>query len=521
MTTNKSPNHCVSCPAISRRTFLASGCAACAAGMGLLATRRAVYAQTEQPLRLRVVYALHAEVQPVPDWPNIGFDFRPMMRKIESALTEAMPRTEFLFSQAANEEQAAQLLAEDATQNVSGYVVVQMNCWNRVVQPLVASGKPVLYADFLFAGSGGFLVYTAAFLRTETPNLGFIASSRMDDFVQCVKCFEKIRDGAPASDFGKLVAQARIASTAKAGDLSCTQDPVDVLSPAEWRERIRETKIIAFMDEQAREAPPILGISVQYLPFAELNEAWQNADRDEARNIVARWKSEAQRIEDVPEDVLVDSAAMYLAERAILQRHNANAITINCLGGFYGNHIHAYPCMGFFELNNQGLIGACECDLRSTATMVAMTTLTKGRPGYISDPVMDTARRQIIYAHCVSTNRVFGPQGSTNAYEILTHSEDRKGASVRSVLPTGYMTTTLQVSPETKEILFHQAKAVGNDPEDRACRTKLCAEPIGDFEKLFREWDRWGWHRVTFYGDLKESVFALAEAEGWKIVEEA
>jgi hypothetical protein len=23
-------------------------------------------------------------------------------------------------------------------------------------------------------------------------------------------------------------------------------------------------------------------------------------------------------------------------------------------------------------------------------------------------------------------------------------------------------------------------------------------------EKLFREWDRWGWHRVTFYGDLKE-----------------
>ena len=28
-------------------------------------------------------------------------------------------------------------------------------------------------------------------------------------------------------------------------------------------------------------------------------------------------------------------------------KHNANAITVNCLGGFYGNCIHAYPCLGF------------------------------------------------------------------------------------------------------------------------------------------------------------------------------
>ena len=36
-----------------------------------------------------------------------------------------------------------------------------------------------------------------------------------------------------------------------------------------------------------------------------------------------------------------------------------------------------------------------------------------------------------------------------------------------------------------------------------------------------REWDRWGWHRVTFYGDLKEPVYALADTIGWKITEEA
>ena len=212
---------------------------------------------------------------------------------------------------------------------------------------------------------------------------------------------------------------------------------------------------------------------------------------------------------------------MYLAQKAVMKKHGANAITIDCLGGFYGGHIHAYPCLGFHELSNEGLIGACECDVRSTATMVAMTTLTQGRPGYISDPVIDTAKRQIIYAHCVASNRVFGPGGPANPFEILTHSEDRQGASVRSIFPLGYLTSSLEVSRDRKEILFHRAKAVANDPDDRACRTKLGAEPLGDIEKLFGAWDQWGWHRVTYYGDLKEPVCALAEAIGWKVVEEA
>jgi hypothetical protein len=88
-------------------------------------------------------------------------------------------------------------------------------------------------------------------------------------------------------------------------------------------------------------------------------------------------------------------------------------------------------------------------------------------------------------------------------------------------MPIGYLTTTLKTDNDRKEIVFHQAKAVDNDPDDRACRTKLCAEPIGDIEKLFTQWDQWGWHRVTFYGDMREQVYGLADAIGWKVVKEA
>jgi hypothetical protein len=46
--------------------------------------------------------------------------------------------------------------------------------------------------------------------------------------------------------------------------------------------------------------------------------------------------------------------------------------------------------------------------------------------------------------------------------KIRSHSEDRKGASMRSLLPLGRMTTTLQIDPARKEILIHQGRSVAN-----------------------------------------------------------
>ena len=75
---------------------------------------------------------------------------------------------EFVTALANGEEQAKKILEADGTAGgIDGYLVYQMNCWNRVVQTMATSGKPVLYADFQYGGSGGFLVYTAGFLRAH------------------------------------------------------------------------------------------------------------------------------------------------------------------------------------------------------------------------------------------------------------------------------------------------------------------------------------------------------------------
>ena len=513
------------CCQVNRRRFLAAGCAACAGAATLaLTTRPARATQASDKLRLRIIYAKHEDTNAQPDWPHKGFDFNPVMKRVEAQLKQQCPDFEFVTSTATGADQAKAIIDADKTGNIDGYVVYQLNCWNPVVQTAAASGKPVLYADFQYGGSGGFLVYTAGFLRANAPNVGFVASSRIEDQVEAVKCFAVLKTGGSAQDFVAATQRVRHDRTAPADTAACLEDKLAALSPEECLRKMKESRIVEVEEGWGKLGPMIkqeMGIDFVSVKFQELNAAWEAADKDQSREIADKWEKTAKKIVGVSRATLETCAAMYLGEKAVLKKYNANAITINCLGGFYGNHIHAYPCLGFHELLNEGLIGACECDIRSTATMVVLTAMTQGRPGFISDPVIDTAKRQIIYAHCVASNRAFGPAGEANEFEILTHSEDRQGASLRSMLPVGYMTTTVEFAPERKEILFHQGKSVESVVDDRACRTKLAVDPVGDLEKLFTEWDRWGWHRVTCYGDLKEPIFALADAMGWKVTQEA
>jgi len=175
MKNEKRPTLCAGCP-LSRRRFIAT---ASAGALGTLATAGLFQGCGKAAkTRIRVVYALHAVVQPGPDWPNVGFDFQPVMDGITGTLTESFPNWDLATSMAKGPEEAEKILAADAAAPMDGYIVCQLNCWNRVVQTVAASGKPTLYVDFPYGGSGGFLVYTADYKRQKTSNLGFVASSR-------------------------------------------------------------------------------------------------------------------------------------------------------------------------------------------------------------------------------------------------------------------------------------------------------------------------------------------------------
>lgn len=518
---------CGGCP-LSRRAFLA-GCAACAGGATLdLVSGKTVTAapaasevKAAKP-RVRLVFSHTPSTGPI--WPNIGYDFEPPKKRIREKLGQLCPNIEFLPVTLQNADQAKKLLEEDKSKDIDGYLVVLMSCWVGVPQAIAASGKPTIFADDLYAGSGEFLIAYSAARRQNRP-VGGISSSRIEDLADAARCFEILKKpGGTPQAFVEAVVASRKRNTKPAGDLTCTPDPVKAIDPADCLAKLRECTILSVgggWGATAQAIQQLFGTKVVRLEFQDLNQCYQKVDPAQARQWADRWIREAEKVIEPSRETIEKSATMYLAMKDLLAKHHARAITINCLGGFYGGHLAAYPCLGYCQMNSDGsFVGACEADLTSTLTMLILTNLV-GRPGYISDPVIDTSKNQIIYAHCVAPFKVFGPAGPSNPFHIRNHSEDRKGASIRSLMPLGYMTTTIEFHPNRKEVIFHQGKSVENVDEDKACRTKLAVEVKGDIDKLLREWDQWGWHRVTAYGDLREPVFAMAKALGMKVIEEA
>jgi hypothetical protein len=509
---------CAGCR-MTRRSFLGA-CAAAGAGAFSLDASSAEPAEQAGKAKVRLVFTHVPSTGPV--WPNIGYDFDGRKKELGEKLAKALPEIEFLPVTAMNGDEAKRILEGD--KEVDGYLVYTVGIWSGAPQVIAAAGRPTLIVDDLYGGSGEFLIAYASARRAGQKVAG-VSSSRFRDVVDAARCFGMLRRGATADDFVVACSEKRKKGTPRAGVMACKADSVKAIDVAECIQKLRGKRLLAVgggwgMPESGKAVESATGIQVIPIEFAELHSAYERADADEARRWADAWSKAAEKVLEPSAEDLRDCGAMYVAMLEILKKHEAQGITINCLGGFYGGHLKAYPCLGFTEMNDHGVVGGCEGDIKSAVTMLTIGTLT-GRPGFISDPVIDTSQDQIIYAHCVAPTMVFGPEGMKNPYHLRSHSEDRKGAVVRSLMPQGYMTTTLEIDCASKQILLHQGKAVDNIDDDKACRSKLAVEVQGDMDKLLTYWDQWGWHRVTYYGDLKGQVQELAKALGMTVIEEA
>jgi hypothetical protein len=468
---------------VSRRRFIGA-CSVCTAGIFFapgLSAQSFLYPSNMPKLparkaKVRIIYAYPDPAYPI--WPNIHYDFDGHIKEIQQILATGCPDIDLLSctTMSGTVEEGKKILTMD--QNVDGYVVYLAGClWGDLTETIAASGKPTIIADNLFAGSGEFLTSYAAVKRLGYSVLA-VSSSNPKDLVDAVNCFSCI---------GKL----------------------------------KDSTVLVVGGDIDTSIEKVYGTKVLQIKFDEINDIYRNIKQKDAEAVADKWISESEKVIEPPKEEIVKAAGIYLSMVKLLENYNAQAITINCLGGIYsGEMVEAYPCLGFMQLDNDGLVGACEADQRSTMTKLLMTYLS-GRPGFISDPVIDTSKNQIIYAHCVGPTRVFGPKGPANPYHIRNHSEDRKGACNRSLFPLGEMTTTIMFDHGKKQIIFHQGISVENVDEDKACRTKLAVEVKGDINKLLNYWDQWSWHRVTFFGDLKKPVYNIAALMGFEVVEEA
>jgi hypothetical protein len=356
-----------------------------------------------------------------------------------------------------------------------------------LLRPLVESGKPTLMFARPYAGHDW--THAAAYMQ-KGMKLDLIASSDFEELDAYVPLFGTIH-------------------------------------------HLRHSKVLLVAPPAAR--PKAEGYTQQfgtafaYPTYLDLKAAHEAADVEKARKLGDEFIQAASRVVEPGREEIIDSVRLYLALEKVLEQEKANAIAIDCLGGFARKELPAYPCIGFSKLNDAGLYGCCECDLESAMTQLLVTSFS-GKPGFISDPVFDTSRSEVIHAHCMATTRMQGIGGPASPYLVRTHLEDHKGVSMQVLAPGGDAVTVARFA-NPKMFMLSTGEALGNVDDERGCRTKIRTR-VKDARKLLQGWGaavntgpgmpgtRDLLHRVVFYGDHTGQIERLGRLTGFQIVRE-
>jgi len=452
---------------VSRRCFLQSAAASAVSWSALvgLAERLAAATATPPPglaskVRVGIIYLGHER----PGWPTSRVDLAAEVKRYEAELAKLTPRlADVEFVDAGLVRDAQQLAAaRERFRDVDGILVLHLTMGiGAQLASLMETDQPMVLFSLPYTGHEW---HTIASWQRLGKRIEAYPTSRFEDLLLALRPFRALH----------RLREARI--------LHVNYGPAD---PAYCR---------AIKDK--------FGTDIQNVGLEELQRAYETADQSAALADCRRWIREARQIVEPTREEILQGSRMYIALRDLLAQHGAVLVTMNCLGMNLIGRNMGYPCLAFARLNNMGLGGICEADLKSSMTHLIFSFLV-GRPGFVTDPVLDLATSSIIHAHCVAATQMEGPDRPAAPYQIRSHLEDGRGASLQVKLPVG-RTISMARLIGTDKLLFATGEAVDSPFVEYGCRTKLVMK-VQHVERFLENWSC-GLHRVVFYGDHTQDI---------------
>ena len=471
---------------VSRRSFLGAS-AALGAALPVAAADRSGAVASPEPAVVKKLYL----ARPSAGWPRPDIDWEAEIRQIDAQLAGLEARypgcVRFTGGEFLRNEPDTAAWAAAAT---DADIVLAFNLSTGVypmLKKLVDADLPVTLFSLPYMGHDW--THAAAFQQMG-KKMEVIASSAFSDLEPCLPLFQTVRH--------------------------LKKSKVLLMSPA-----ARHPKADGYTRQ--------FGTAFAFPDYLELKALYEAEDIPRAEGAARTFTQAALRVVEPSGQEITDSLRLYHAIQKLMAREQANAIAIDCLGGFGRKDLPAYPCVAFSKLNDAGLYGVCECDLESTMTQLLITSFSRV-PGFVSDPVFDTSRNEVIHAHCVAATRLAGLERAPSPYLIRSHLEDYKGVAME-VLPPASGVVTVARFADARRMLISTGEVIGNVDDPNGCRTKIRTR-VTDARKFLHGYAaaRTGdgkmpgtrdlLHRVVFYGDYLRETEALGRLLGFEVIHE-
>jgi hypothetical protein len=306
------------------------------------------------------------------------------------------------------------------------------------------------------------------------------------------------------------------------------QPGVYVVSSLEWsavedglrmvraKRMFEETRVLWIQGTQRNETVlDRLGTKVRAIPRNTFNELFDKMPvNEEVKDVATSFRKHAKRVIEPSWQDSLNSARVYTTAKRLLNDEKANALSMDCLGMVSAKLVPTPPCGAWTLLQDIGVTCGCEADLFG-ATSLMLTSYLLDRPGYMNDPVAETAKNLLVASHCVSGTRLNGFSQKPAPYILRSHSESGLGISVQVLWPVGAPVSLIRFQ-DANQLILDTGTVVSNvnTPPAGGCRTsvEIKMDNIEDCRDVL------GFHQVVTLGNHRRAVEAFCQLYGIKVI---
>ena len=241
---------------------------------------------------------------------------------------------------------------------------------------------------------------------------------------------------------------------------------------------------------------------VDIINMSEFERLVENADEGIAQEFANLIKGRVKF--EIGSEKLLEVGKIYAAIRGLYARYDATAI--NCFPYLVEHRVT--PCLALARLNEEGLIAACEADLRALFSMMLTKELT-GYSGWIAN-VNHVEGSTVTMSHCtIALNMIRNPR-------VLTHFESGYPYGLTGELIFNEV-TGISVSSDFRRMGVFTAKVVNSGlMSNNMCRTQAVLNLGVDASRVVKlaPYN----HHVIVPGDITRELEVIASVLGMEYV---
>ena len=254
------------------------------------------------------------------------------------------------------------------------------------------------------------------------------------------------------------------------------------------------------------------GTEIHTVPASHFNDLFDEVRITEEMELLAKSvRRRAESVTDLSEESFLDAARAHEAVRRLMQRHEADAITIECL--FLG---HRKPCLSFAIHNGELVPCGCENDLNASLSLMLGAALF-GRGGFQHNPDFDTERNLYFASHCTCATRLHGPRSENTPYDLRPFFHQMPKTPALDVQwPVGERATLFKYHANGGRLDAWRGKVLGSPgcPPTGGCATRVLVE-MDDVDDVCTVYP--GPHPILYCGDFAQQVKTFAQLYGVEV----